>query len=42
MSFAAPNIAQSDIDMPPALEENFCLLANSLIVHNTAYWLVIG
>jgi len=42
LSFGAPNMAQSDIDMPSALEENFCFLANSLIIHNTAYRLVIG
>ena len=30
--FGVHNIAESDLDMPPALEENFCLVANPLIL----------
>jgi len=40
--FGVHNIAESDLDMPPALEENFYLVANSLIIHNTPCWVVIG
>ena len=30
--FGVHNIAESDLDMPPALEENFCLVTNLLIL----------
>ena len=30
--FGAHNIAESDLDMPPALEENFCLVTNPLLL----------
>ncbi len=30
--FGGHNIAESDLDMPLALEENFCLVANPLLL----------